>query len=180
MTGCELATQDTGRPPPPAGPATRRSAAPTARTRAEASRRPSSRSTSTGRARAGSQLGLSRQDGGLSLLVAADLAWLAYEPGTKMLDALPREFLFADVPDELASWAAGRLRPQSARVFEEPVTAAAWQTVPTTSIVCSDDVIFPPVFAERLRARGALELPGSHSPFLSRPAELAELISSAG
>ncbi|MDX8031518.1 alpha/beta fold hydrolase [Lentzea sp. BCCO 10_0856] len=103
-----------------------------------------------------------------------------YEPGTKMLDALPRELLFADVPDELASWAVGRMRPQSARVFEEPVTAAAWQTVPATSIVCSEDAIFPAVFADRLRASGALELPGSHSPFLSRPAELAELISSAG
>ncbi|WP_439657559.1 alpha/beta fold hydrolase [Lentzea sp. HUAS TT2] len=105
-----------------------------------------------------------------------------YEAGTKLLDVPEpaRDLLFADVPDSLASWAVGRLRPQSARSFEEPVTAAAWQTVPTTSILCADDVIFPPVFADRLRARGALELPGSHSPFLSRPAELAALISSTG
>ncbi|MDX8140865.1 alpha/beta fold hydrolase [Lentzea sp. BCCO 10_0061] len=105
-----------------------------------------------------------------------------YEAGTKLLDVPEpaRDLLFADVPDDLASWAVARLRPQSARSFEETVTAAAWQTVPTTAIVCADDVIFPPVFADRLRAHGALELAGSHSPFLSRPAELAGLISSAG
>ncbi|RDI22148.1 alpha/beta fold hydrolase [Lentzea flaviverrucosa] len=101
-----------------------------------------------------------------------------YEPGTKLLDVPEpaRDLLFADVPDERAAWAAARLRPQSARSFEEPVTAAAWRTVPTTSILCADDVIFPAPFADRLRARGALRLPGSHSPFLSRPAELADLI----
>jgi hypothetical protein len=99
-----------------------------------------------------------------------------YEPGSKMLDVPPPALLYGDVPDELASWAAGRLRPQSARVFEEPVTAAAWKTVPTTSIVCTDDVVFPPVFTERLKAADVRYLPGSHSPFLSRPRELAELI----
>lgn len=105
-----------------------------------------------------------------------------YEAGTKLLDVPEpaRDLLFADVPDDLASWAVGRLRPQSARSFEETVTTAAWQTVPTTAIVCAEDVIFPPIFADRLRTHGALELAGSHSPFLSRPAELAALISSAG
>lgn len=101
-----------------------------------------------------------------------------YEPGTTLLDVPEpaRDLLFADLPDDLASWAAGRLRPQSARSFEDQVTAAAWQTVSTTSIVCADDVAFPAPFADRLRAHGALVLPGSHSPFLARPAHLAELI----
>lgn len=103
-------------------------------------------------------------------------AW--YEPGTKLLDVPEpaRGMLFADVPEERATWAVERLRPQSARSFEEQVTAAAWQTVPTTSIVCAEDVALPALFADRLRAHGALELPGSHSPFLSRPAQLADLI----
>lgn len=56
------------------------------------------------------------------------------------------------------------------------MTAAAWKTVPTTSIVCTDDVVFPAVFTERLKAADVRYLPGSHSPFLSRPRELAELI----
>lgn len=105
-----------------------------------------------------------------------------YEPGTKLLDAPEgaRDLLFADVPHELGSWAASRLRPQSARVFEDAVTEAAWQTVPTTSIVCTDDVILPPVFADRLKKGDVRYLPGSHSPFLSRPVELAELICALG
>ncbi|MET9628821.1 alpha/beta fold hydrolase [Lentzea sp. NPDC006480] len=105
-----------------------------------------------------------------------------YEPGTKMLDVPEpaRGLLFADVPDERAEWAVSRLRPQSARVFEDAVTAAAWQTVPTLSVVCADDVILPPVFADRLRAGDVVTLPGAHSPFLSRPAELAELIRAQG
>lgn len=105
-----------------------------------------------------------------------------YEAGTKLLDAPQpaRELLFPDAPDEIGAWAASRLRPQSARVFEDVVTRAAWQTVPTLSIVCQDDVIFPPVFAERLEAGDVRYLPGSHSPFLARPAELAELISAEG
>jgi pimeloyl-ACP methyl ester carboxylesterase len=72
------------------------------------------------------------------------------------------------------------LKPQSARVFEDVVTAAAWQTVPTLSIVCEDDVILPPVFTDRLKAGDVRYLPGSHSPFLSRPVELADLISAEG
>ncbi|MET9230745.1 alpha/beta fold hydrolase [Lentzea sp. NPDC003310] len=101
-----------------------------------------------------------------------------YEPGTTLLDPPEpaRDLLFADVPDERAAWAGSRLRPQSAKSFEDPVTAAAWRTVPTTAIVCADDMAFPQPFADRLRAYGAVELPGSHSPFLSRPAQLAELI----
>ncbi|MFS8098709.1 alpha/beta fold hydrolase [Lentzea alba] len=105
-----------------------------------------------------------------------------YEQGTKLLDVPEpaRDLLFADVPDDLAGWAVSRLRPQSARVFEDEVTAAAWQTLPTTTIVCAEDVIFPPVFADRLRAGDVRTLPGSHSPFLSRPAELAEVMSALG
>ncbi|MEV6239449.1 alpha/beta fold hydrolase [Lentzea sp. NPDC051838] len=110
--------------------------------------------------------------------VADVLGGTWFEPGTKLLDVPEgsRDLLFADVPDELAAWAVSRLKPQSARVFDDVVTAAAWKTVPTLSIVCSEDVIFPPVFADRLRAGNVVTLPGSHSPFLARPAELAELI----
>jgi pimeloyl-ACP methyl ester carboxylesterase len=114
--------------------------------------------------------------------VAAPLGGPWFEPGTKLLDVPEpaRDLLYADVPDEVAAWAVSRLKPQSARVFEDVVTAAAWQTVPTLSIVCDDDVILPPVFTDRLKAGDVRYLPGSHSPFLSRPVELADLISAEG
>jgi len=100
-----------------------------------------------------------------------------YEPGTALLDVPPGDALFADVPDDLARWAVERLRPQSAKSFEDRVTAAAWQTVPTGVILCRDDAIFPPLYAERAAKTGKVRhLAGSHSPFLSRPVELAELV----
>lgn len=111
--------------------------------------------------------------------VAGVLGGTWYEPGTKLLDVPEpaRDLLFADVPDELATWAVERLRPQSARVFEEPVTGAAWQKLPTAAILCSDDRIFPEVFTNRLARQDLVRyLPGSHSPFLSRPGELADLV----
>ncbi|MCX2947701.1 alpha/beta fold hydrolase [Lentzea sp. NEAU-D7] len=102
-----------------------------------------------------------------------------YEAGTELVEVPQpaRDLLFADVPDDVARWAAERLRPQSVKAFEEPQTTAAWQTVPTASILCTEDAIFPPLFAERAAKAGVVRyLPGSHSPFLSRPADLAEVI----
>ncbi|MFB6720407.1 alpha/beta fold hydrolase [Kribbella sp. NPDC056345] len=106
-----------------------------------------------------------------------------YEQGTKVLDVPEpaRDLLFADVPDELAAWAVQQLQPQSARAFEDVQTTAAWKTVPTATILCEDDRAFPPLFAERAAKADVVRyLPGSHSPFLSRPAALADLISDLG
>jgi hypothetical protein len=102
-----------------------------------------------------------------------------YPEGTRLLDVPEpaRELLFADVPDDLAEWALQRLRPQHAAVFEQEQTEAAWRKLPTAAILCDDDRIFPAVFAGRAaKAEVVRRLPGSHSPFLSRPVELAELI----
>ncbi|WP_154697889.1 hypothetical protein [Lentzea guizhouensis] len=50
-------------------------------------------------------------------------------------------------------------------------------TVSTAAIVCAHDRSFPALFADRLRATAVVrELPGSHSPFLIRPRELAEVV----
>jgi pimeloyl-ACP methyl ester carboxylesterase len=55
----------------------------------------------------------------------------------------------------------------------------AWRSIPSTYIVCTQDRAFPPelqreVFAAR--ASEVAELECSHSPFLSQPARLAELL----
>jgi pimeloyl-ACP methyl ester carboxylesterase len=88
------------------------------------------------------------------------------------------ELMYADVPADLAEAAVARLRPQSAKSFLEPLTRAAWRRLPSAFIVCDDDRIFPPVLAETLPPKADLvrHLATSHSPFLSRPAELADLI----
>jgi pimeloyl-ACP methyl ester carboxylesterase len=89
-----------------------------------------------------------------------------------------REALFADLSDEEAAWAEAQLVPQSIRAFTEPLTTAAWKTIPSAFVRCEKDQVFPPVLDERAheRAGAVYRLPSSHSPFLSMPKELAALI----
>jgi pimeloyl-ACP methyl ester carboxylesterase len=93
-----------------------------------------------------------------------------------------RELFFHDVPTDLATRAYERLRPQAYGVFDEPSPLTAWPDVPSSSIVCRDDRSVNPAWS-RAAARArlgvtAIEIDGGHSPFLSRPAELAEILAS--
>jgi pimeloyl-ACP methyl ester carboxylesterase len=92
------------------------------------------------------------------------------------------ELFFHDAPPDVAAWAAAKLRPQAYRVMNEPSPLAAWPSVKADYIVCRDDRALNPAWGrsaarERLGV-DAVELDGSHSPFLTRPAELAELLDS--
>jgi pimeloyl-ACP methyl ester carboxylesterase len=71
-----------------------------------------------------------------------------------------------------------RTARQSLAVLERPVRSAAWQHVPSTYLVCAQDQGTP---ADRQRefagrATGVVELEAGHHPFLSRPAEVRDLI----
>lgn len=90
------------------------------------------------------------------------------------------ELFFQDTPPDIARWATDRLRPQSYRVMSEISPLTSWPDVPSASIVCRDDRALNPDWVrkaahERLRVE-AIELVGGHSPFLTRPAELAQLL----
>jgi pimeloyl-ACP methyl ester carboxylesterase len=88
--------------------------------------------------------------------------------------------LFGDCDDVTASAAFERLCPQATHPYRLPCSLPALPTVDSTYVVCTEDRIVNPHWArrsarERLQA-DLVELPGSHSPFLSRPRELAELL----
>jgi pimeloyl-ACP methyl ester carboxylesterase len=86
---------------------------------------------------------------------------------------------YPDVSPEVAADAVAKLRPGATGLRHERITAAAWRTTPCTYVVCADDPIVLPAAQRALAARcGATvrELPGDHSPFLARPAELADLL----
>ena len=73
---------------------------------------------------------------------------------------------------------AGKLRPGSTG-GEDLVPSAAWREKPTSYVVCTGDPILLPDAQRAIAARtGArvVEMPGDHSPFLARPAELADLL----
>lgn len=90
------------------------------------------------------------------------------------------ELFFHDAEPELAAWAIPQLRPQSYRIMSEPTPLGRWPTVASTYILCRSDRAVSPEWARRVsreRLGGdALELDGGHSPFLTRPGTLAELL----
>ena len=92
------------------------------------------------------------------------------------------ELFFHDAPAAVARWATQRLRAQSYGVFKEITPLKAWPDVESRSIVCRDDRAINPAWVraaarERLGSE-AIELPGAHSPFLTRPRELAQVLDS--
>ena len=123
--------------------------------------------------------------------------YLATEPGAVTFDPSPRpgdemgvgpiswraarEGFYQDCSEVVARQAWQRLRPQSQVVFTEPCPIDVWPDVPSTYIVMTDDRAVGPDWSRRVAKErlGAdlIELPGSHSPFYSRPTELVEVLS---
>ena len=73
-----------------------------------------------------------------------------------------------------------RLRPQSRRPLEEPSPLVEWPDVAATVVLGRDDRCVNldwavPAATARLGVPPVL-MPGGHSPFLSRPAALADLL----
>ncbi|MDX2377209.1 alpha/beta fold hydrolase [Microbacterium sp. LRZ72] len=94
----------------------------------------------------------------------------------------PQQLFYADVPAEQADAASARLLPQAERAFHEKLTQVAWRDKPTTYIITEQDAIFPPVAQEALAARSEstpVRLDTSHSPFLSQPEAVADIIERA-
>jgi pimeloyl-ACP methyl ester carboxylesterase len=90
------------------------------------------------------------------------------------------EMFYHDVPDETARWAVGRLRPQAYTFMHEITPLQKWPATERAYILCAEDRAVNPNWARRaVPTRLGVqpsEIEGGHSPFLSRPAELAELL----
>ena len=93
---------------------------------------------------------------------------------------LARHFMYADCTDEDAEVALTRLRRQALSPYPVPCPLDAFPDVPATYVVCTEDRLVNPdwsrrVASERLGAE-VTELPGSHSPFWSRPEAVARVL----
>ncbi|MEF2978082.1 alpha/beta fold hydrolase [Subtercola sp. YIM 133946] len=98
-------------------------------------------------------------------------------PPTK--DTRDRYYNRADEAD--ARWALAQLRPQSQLPYDEVTPLTTWPNIDIVSIVPTDDHTVNPTWARRAARERfgieAREMRGAdHSPFLSRPADLARLI----
>jgi pimeloyl-ACP methyl ester carboxylesterase len=106
--------------------------------------------------------------------------WPGKDPSRNREQAL--HYLFHDCPPALAEQAMAHQRPQaSSRAATEIPPFAAWPKVARASIVCSEDRTINPAWSRwasrTLLGVEAVEIPGGHCPFLSRPAELARHLS---
>ena len=105
--------------------------------------------------------------------------WQVVDEAGGFVDVLhPQRIFYADVDEPLRSEAISKLRHHGLAAFVQPLTRAAWQSVPSTYIVCEQDQAIPVPAQESMshRSERVLRLDSSHSPFLSRPRELADLL----
>lgn len=85
----------------------------------------------------------------------------------------------AESSDAAVAAAVSGMRPQAWTVGKETTPLAAWPPVRTVSVVCTGDRVAAPAAGRRDAASiGAelVEIPGGHFPMLTRPGELADVL----
>ncbi|RYJ06365.1 MAG: alpha/beta hydrolase [Actinomycetales bacterium] len=105
--------------------------------------------------------------------------WWDVHPEGGYVDALRgAEVFYNDMEAADAASHVETLTHNSLAVGFQPLERAAWRTTPSTYVVCDRDASLPPAF--QLEMAGSLprvlHLDSGHSPFLSRPSELADIV----
>ena len=118
--------------------------------------------------------------GGPSLLIAEADRTVGADGLMRVSGPAAQRYFYHDVPPSLSAWACSQIRPQAARVRGPERVVRLDPQPPLAYVVCTGDRAISPdwqraVAAETLRVH-PYELPGGHSPFLSRPDELAGLL----
>jgi alpha/beta hydrolase family protein len=91
-----------------------------------------------------------------------------------------RDVFYQDCSPEDARWAFARLRPQSAAPRREACPLTGWPPGERAYILCREDRAISPAWSRRVAKERLgvepIELGGSHSPFVSQPATLADVL----
>jgi pimeloyl-ACP methyl ester carboxylesterase len=111
---------------------------------------------------------------------------IAIEPDDKGFLWINREKFHkafaADVTDDEAAIMAAVQRPLSIASFTDLEGPAAWKSLPSWYLVCTEDNMIPPPAQELLAKRmGATvrSVSSSHAPFMSKPKDVADIITLA-
>jgi hypothetical protein len=88
------------------------------------------------------------------------------------------EVFYGDSDPVVAEALAAQLRPMPLHDPGVMTGTPAWKSVPSTYIVCAKDNAISPVTQRFMAARASevVEWDTDHSPFLTRPGELADLL----
>jgi pimeloyl-ACP methyl ester carboxylesterase len=111
----------------------------------------------------------------MSALVAGDDGSMRVDPSVA-----PAVF-YHDCDDELTATAVSHLRGMGFGVIQEsdePPPPAAWKHIESTYVVCSQDQTIAPESQRKMaeQANHVVELDASHSPMLSQPDVVADLL----
>jgi pimeloyl-ACP methyl ester carboxylesterase len=104
--------------------------------------------------------------------------WIKDPDELSLMPGRPEEIFYNDCSPEDTADAVSRLEPQSLPSVKQPVRAVAWRDIPSTYVVCGQDNAIPPFAQEHLseRAGDVRRMDTSHSPFLSKPDGVIDLI----
>jgi pimeloyl-ACP methyl ester carboxylesterase len=87
-----------------------------------------------------------------------------------------------DIPKDKAAFMADSQVPWGVEALAGAISEPAWQSKPSWYLVATDDRMIPPPAQQLMSKRAGatvIEVPGSHSIFLSQPAKVAALIEQA-
>jgi hypothetical protein len=95
-------------------------------------------------------------------------------------DEAAQTAMYHDCSPADAAWAVRRLRRQGLRPVQQRHPLTRWPPVPSTYVLCTEDRCVDPAWSRRAAREwlqtAAIELPGSHSPFLAQPTKLASTL----
>jgi pimeloyl-ACP methyl ester carboxylesterase len=123
---------------------------------------------------------LTEPDGDTLALISGKLleSVVVDERGITVDPAAAAEVFYGDADPDTAAAMIARLRPMPLAAIEPSETEPAWRSIPATYVACTNDQAIP-VDAQRKMAAHAdevVEWPTDHSPFVTRPGAIAELI----
>ena len=93
-----------------------------------------------------------------------------------------REVFAADVAPDVAELMAATQRPIAASALEDMATKAAWKTIPSWTMVTTQDLAIPPDSMRYMAERAGsttVEIDASHAVTVSKPGAVADLIDKA-
>jgi pimeloyl-ACP methyl ester carboxylesterase len=101
------------------------------------------------------------------------------ESGLMSIDRdLAAAMFYGDCDAEATAWALDQLRPQALVTLQQQPAAVAWRSRPSTYVICTDDQTVHPQLQRILarRCTDVVQWQSGHSPFLSQPELVADLL----
>ena len=92
------------------------------------------------------------------------------------------ELFAADVPEDVAAQLAATQRPIAGSALVEPATKAAWKTIPSWTLIATQDLAIPLEAGRFMASRAGsttVEVDASHAVAVSDPAAVADLVDAA-